>query len=648
MKVQKSTPKGNAPSSTKNTKSKNAQSAEAPVSKLTLTLALIVAAIGAVFYIQTLSYDFVLDDFSAIKENRVTKQGTSALGEIFKTTYRHGYTIQGDELYRPIPKAIFACLWQWFPDNPFPGHLLNVLCYAFTGFMLVITLSKFMGQKNVLIAFIASALFIAHPIHTEVTANIKSLDEILGFLFFIISLYFSHSYLVTSKNNKIAIAAAFYFLALLCKESSITFIGVFPLMFYFFGNNSISSIIKTTAILFVPALVFLVVRSSVIGFSGAGEVSTADNLLMATDNMLFRKTTAIFIMGLYLKLMVAPIQLAFDYSYSQIPIVGPGDWRFLLSFAILITMAVYAALNFKKKNIAAFGILYFFITASLSSNVFMIIGTSMGERLMYAPSFGICLLLAWLIVMLGEKIKPAADTNGEDAMALIKNNVLPVGITMVIIAVFGIKTFSQNPVWKNNMTLYESGVKVSPNSTRTQYYLGNAITKPEYMEQFKGDSVQIKKAMNEGIAYLKRAVEIYPGFTDPLTQLGVAYYKMKDYNNAYKYYEQALKQSPGVATIHNNMGTLMFETGQYENALKAFEKAIQLDPFYSDAYNNAGSAYGTMGKYDQAINMFTKCTELDPVNVMAWKFLGITYQNKGDAARAKQYLDKAASLEGKN
>src|SRR5215217_8346474 len=80
--------------------------------KLIQILAGIVALIAMLQYIQTITYGYVLDDYSAILENKVTQGGFSAISTIFKTTYRFGYPIQGDELYRPFTKSVFAIFWQ--------------------------------------------------------------------------------------------------------------------------------------------------------------------------------------------------------------------------------------------------------------------------------------------------------------------------------------------------------------------------------------------------------------------------------------------------------------------------------------------------------------------------------------------------------
>ena len=79
---------------------------------LPIILALVAAAFAFLLYANTLGHDYVLDDFSVIKENTITKRGTAALGEIFSSAYRAGYTITDTKLFRPIPKAMFAIEWQ--------------------------------------------------------------------------------------------------------------------------------------------------------------------------------------------------------------------------------------------------------------------------------------------------------------------------------------------------------------------------------------------------------------------------------------------------------------------------------------------------------------------------------------------------------
>src|SRR2546423_7155899 len=72
------------------------------------SLAFIIGAIAFLLYANTFSNDYTLDDFSVIKENRLTKQGWGAFPEVLKRSFRYGYITNQDELYRPLPKATFA------------------------------------------------------------------------------------------------------------------------------------------------------------------------------------------------------------------------------------------------------------------------------------------------------------------------------------------------------------------------------------------------------------------------------------------------------------------------------------------------------------------------------------------------------------
>ena len=101
-----------------------------------LWVGLLATALGFVLYINTLGHQYTLDDFSAIKENWVTKGGLKNLGIIFSTEYRYGSWNSPGSLYRPFSLAMFALEWQLSPDKPFLMHLMNVVYYALTGWVL--------------------------------------------------------------------------------------------------------------------------------------------------------------------------------------------------------------------------------------------------------------------------------------------------------------------------------------------------------------------------------------------------------------------------------------------------------------------------------------------------------------------------------
>ncbi len=599
-------------------------------------LGLIVSLCAFVLYANTLGHGYVLDDYSIILENKLTRQGWSAIPPIFKTTYRFGYIFVSDDLYRPITKSLFAIQWALSPNNPSIGHWMNVIAFALTGWVLFNTLNLY-SKGNKVFAFVASLLFMAHPIHTEVVANIKSLDEILGLLFCICALRYVYDYTQQAEVKKLFLALLFYFCALMSKESSITFMGVFPLAVYFFTDAPKKIQLRTFFSLLTVAIIFILIRRSVTGLAAAELHAGIDNLLVLAPDLAHRFATAVFIMGLYVKLFFFPHPLVFDYSAYQLPIIGLSDYRFIVSFALFIALAIIAIWQFKKRNWISFGILFFFITASLSSNIFILIGTSMGERLMFTPSLGWCMAIGYLI----SKIS-AVQVSYQSIQNFFQQNIKPIALTLLIVIAFGVKTISRNPVWKSNYTLYSNDVHLSPNSARTHYYLGNHINKEEFTKEMSAK--QKDSIMQVSIAELKKSVSIYPSFTDAWNQLGVIYDRLNKPDSAVYFYETALKYNPTDPTVHNNIGTVFFKHGNYSEAIKAFTRACELNPNYAEAFANLGSCYGMQKDYNTAISNFNRAITIDPNYQQAYYFIGITYQSMGNAQQAQFYLNKAEEL----
>ena len=88
------------------------------------------------------------------------------------------------------------------------------------------------------IPFVATAIFIAHPAHVEVVANIKSIDEIMGMLGGVLALLFSLNFLENKKIINLVLSFFFFLFGLFSKESAITFLAIVPLTLFVFRKAS--------------------------------------------------------------------------------------------------------------------------------------------------------------------------------------------------------------------------------------------------------------------------------------------------------------------------------------------------------------------------------------------------------------------------
>jgi tetratricopeptide (TPR) repeat protein len=622
------------------------------VKKNRLYIGLIIAALGFLLYANTLSHQYVLDDYSLIKENFQTKKGTAALKEIFTSGYRTGYFAAGDDVYRPLSKAMFAIEWHLSPDKPALSHWVNVLLYSLTGFLLFYVLLLYL-PGHIWLCAITSILFIVHPIHTEVVANIKSRDEMLCFFFFILTALGAFRYIQKNSSGWLAFSAASFFLALLSKESAITFIAVLPLMIHFFTKADVKKLLTSTAVLTGMGILFFIIRMKVLGNGPITAQAITDNLLVAAPDKLSQLTTAIYIMGIYLKLLFIPHPLISDYSFNQIPIVGFTDWKFLVSFIIYAAFGVFALLRFKQKKAWSFGILFFFITASLVSNLVILIGTSFGERLMYTPSLGFCMAIAALLIYLFK----IDEGNIDSLNSFYKQNSKLVLLLLAVVIIFSAKTYSRNKAWASNYVLHSTDVLLSTNSARAHYYYGNIITQDEYLAKIK-DPVAKKLTLDTALKEMRRTLEIYPGYADAFHKIGKIYLAEQQLDSAAFYYKKALSFNPNNSMYLNNYGSVLFNKGMLDEAKQQFELSLKTNPQQADAYSNLASVYGTMGQqlatqnkpedarknFDTAIVYFKKSVEVDANYAAGYYMLGITYRNIGDETNAQFYINMAKKL----
>ncbi|MEM6964028.1 MAG: hypothetical protein AAF573_04615 [Bacteroidota bacterium] len=117
-----------------------------------------------------------------MQKNDFVQAGIAGLGDIFTHSWYYGLTDTPDRYYRPMMLAGFAVETSLFGNDAKVYHIMNVLYYALSCAFLFFVIKLLFKNKNWLIALGATLLFTAHPLHTEVVANIKSRDEIFAFL----------------------------------------------------------------------------------------------------------------------------------------------------------------------------------------------------------------------------------------------------------------------------------------------------------------------------------------------------------------------------------------------------------------------------------------------------------------------------------
>ena len=554
---------------------------------------------GFILYGFSIDFGYVLDDNLVNANNKYVMKGIHGIADIIAHGLLSG-SLGINDSYRPLLMVHLSIEKELFDLNPSINHFFNVFYYSISSILLFLLLCRLFKKTNILFPFLITTLFMAHPIHTEVVSNIKSRDEILCFLFLIVSIYLLLNYLSSKKIITILISIICYFLALLSKENAITFLAIIPLILHYFTDEKIKRILLLSLPYLGMAILFLIIREIIIH----GNVASIDplyNSLAGIDSTSMRIATCIMILGRYIVLLFYPHSLTWSYSYNEIPAIGWTNVYVICSIIICLMLLIYAIININKRSIFSFGVLYFFITISVTSNIFVMTGAAMAERFLYVPSLGFCIILVFLLAKLF-RLNTFTDSI---------NNFTFLYVTIcVLLFLYIIKTFDRELDWKDNLSLYSAGIMDSPNSALSHTAFAN-----EYANAaLKNPDVNTRKQMlNKAINEFKTGIAIYP--KDPISwyNLGFAYYNLGDYNASEAADKKALSfDTTAFAKAYNNIGVIMAQKKEYDSALVYFNNAAIRDSTFIDPLANLARVYHELGNHQNAIKYYNKCIEINP------------------------------------
>ncbi len=566
-----------------------------------LLFVIIIFVFTFILYGNTLRHSYALDDDFVTRSNTFVQKGMAGIPDIFSWGFFYGFNKRNDQAYRPVSLMSFAVEVGIWGNDPKIHHFFNIFFFALTGLVLFLLLKRLFKSIPYTIPLAITLLFIAHPVHTEAVANIKSRDEILSLLFLLSTLLFLFRYVDTGKIFRFLLSLLFFFSSLLTKEQSVTYLVVIPLAIWFFRDTRLKKGLLISLPFFIVAGLYLFLRARILDSVTFGEqVTLLNNSLAGAGSIPVRLATAMLILGKYLLLLVFPYTLSWDYSYNQIPLTGFSNPAVIFVLLVTGSMVAYALFTIRKKDIHSFTILYFFITILVVSNLFFLIGATMGERFLMTPSVGFCISVAFLL-----KKFTHISRDGKP----VQNDMFFYIAILVILSLYSYKTITRNQDWKNNLALFESGVIASPNSTRTHASLAyeyfensNASTDPDLKRSFLEKSRNEFEAslkiypentyalynsgvlenetghVDEAIALFKRAALVDPKDRKSLHNIGYLYIGAKQYDSAVKYMIRNLQLTPGDATLLGDIGTVFMRKKDYRNALKFSEQSFSIHP----------------------------------------------------------------------
>ena len=552
----------------------------------------LVLAIGAfLLNSQSLGHGFTMDDPLVITSNKLVQKGTSAISEIWGSSYLEGYNGVTDAAYRPISITQFAIGKSIFGGSSNSMHFWQVLFYAI-GVFLCYLFSFQLFNKNKWLALGTTILFLAHPIHTEVVNNLKSRDEIMMLIGTFGMGFFYLKFLEKEKVQLLIASLFMYFIALFSKETSVSYFLLIPILHYWNKNKWDNKAVVYGAYFLGMALFYLAVRTAIVGGYDI-ELDIMNNALVAQGGFFNRLPDAFMLLGKYIVMLVWPYPLSVDYSFNSIPMSSWSNPYGYAGMAAVIALIFAFYKSWKKKTFYFVPIAWFFVTIIVASNIFLLIGSTFAERFLFLPSFAFCAVL----------------TYGLYSILKEKRSVF-LGIISVIGITYSAWTYQRSSHWNSDLTLFNRDVQFQENNARVQTFYG----KFTYEEAKKKKGKEAEDLYNEAEIALEKAIAITPDYMVSNYYHGFINKQQKEYGKAAISFRKAMELDTTFKSAQIQYAIASANNNDHSSAIKQLQKLRDSgDNSFLVVYNKAYS-HLKLKQYDEALKLFIEAHTIDPNN----------------------------------
>ncbi|MEW6078976.1 MAG: tetratricopeptide repeat protein [Thermodesulfobacteriota bacterium] len=584
------------------------------LSGIILVAALCTAA-GWSLYAPALRAPFVFDDIDNIVNNpriRLTAVTPDALAVVMENQFGN----------RPLAYASFALNYYIGRYDVAGYRLVNLAIHIFSA-LLVFLVARLTpgpdGKQGAGTAFLAAALWLVNPVHTQSVTYIVQRMNALSAMFVLLAMV---CYITARRLQRqgrtgyrplilLAGTALSGLCGLAAKETAAILPVLLLLYEWFFFQDLSRAWLKKQLAWIGPAALAAVVAALVLTAGHPFEkLAGMYAKLDFTPGQRLLTEPGVILYYLTLLLFPHPDRLNLDYRFPaadsmlQPAITLPA----ICALAALAAVAVVAA---GKHRLYAFSVFWFLAALAIESSF---LGLALiFEHRTYLPSVFPAIAAAHFLT---RRIKPAPA--GAIAICLL-------------IALCAWGTYRRNRVWADPLTFWQDCNTKTPFSPRILNNLGVAFKDINKIEA-------ARQSFQEALRY-------DPEWLSALSNLGTILMDQNRPNEALGLFDKAVAIEPEYYDGHYNRGLALMAMNKILTAITAFREALRLNPFYEKAHNNLGVALMRQLNIEQAIVHLHRALELDPYFVKAWSNLGIACFKKGMTDEARACFNRALDID---
>jgi len=582
--------------------------------------AVLSAALAVLLFANSLANGFAFDDNPIIRDN-LPLHSLKSLPGALAAPYWPGEHGQSLALWRPLATAAYGLEWTLWDGAPVGFHLFNVLLHGAVTALVVLLLAELMPVAG---AFVAGLVFAVHPIHVEAVSNVVGRAEVLSAFFFLAACILLLRAGERLKPARLLLVLLLYGLAFLTKESAITLVGIVFLLDASRRELTLGNLgpyLQRRWPLYLGLLgvagLILWARFLVLGNVARPFPPLGADLLEDVPRIWTVATTWPHI----IRLLFFPKALVVDYGPAVIPLAfgwNPGNIVGVVMVLALLTLSLVtwrSGTEMKPGSLSSralgFGVLWFVVTLSPTSNIFFLSGILLSERTLYLPTVGFVAVMGWVVLRLHRE-RPR----------------LTPALVAVALVLLGGRSWSRTPTWKNDLEVFNTLIAEHPESGRSQWILG--------------DLYWAAGRRTEALRAYRVAIGILGGHYSLMTELGRTFLGAGYYDAAGVVLTYAWRDRPEFGVAPGLLATVYDRQGRHEEAEHVSRLRLAEDSTDAVQYHLLSRALEAQGRFKEAADArMASIRHGEGDHWEQWGWLARLELAGGDSALAWAALDSA-------
>ena len=525
----------------------------------------------AVFYFPATRAGFVWDDIIVATSTAVSSwSGLWQLWFETDTTYHPDNTAEGH--FWPIVYTTFWLEHKLWGFAPLGYHLTNLLLH-FANCWLIWRLLRRLAVPG---AWLAAAVFAAHPVHVEAVVWVIARKDLLSTLFYLLAALAWLRHLDAPAPWRHVGALAAYAAAILSKTIAAS-LPVALLAACWWRNGRVTGGDVARLLPFFALGLALGLHDTLFyqaRESAAFDYSIFDRALIASRALWF-----------YLGKLLWPVDLAVIYPRWEIDAAAPAAW--LWPAALLAAAALLWRFRRRLGGGPPAGALFFAVTLApalgLVDNTYMQ-WSFVADRYQYLASLGVIAVLAGLATHAMRDSAGAARFGAHGAAG-------------VLLLTLGVLSWRQAGVYEDNIVFNSHIVALNPSARDAHLNLGAALSDAGRHE--------------EALAAAREAIKLRPDAPRPYANAGRALIDLGRHDEAEQVLRRGIANATGNRGMSNrvyadasltlNLAAALERQERFDESLAAYDELLAAEPDHGAGLIGRGGLLLRMGRAGETL-----------------------------------------------